>query len=124
VSHLDDWHRVTTKNIINQGGAGLLQKYKSSKSKLFQTNYPEHNWNFNKQKNTRSSGFWKSKRNQREFMDSLGKILGIRYLDEWYNITTDKIISNNGKGLLKRYNCSIYKLLQTVYFSNGATYLS
>jgi hypothetical protein len=40
----------TTTNIINQGGAGLLQKYRCSKSKLFQTNYPEHSWNFSKQK--------------------------------------------------------------------------
>lgn len=49
---MQDWYRVTWKDIQEKGGSGLLDKYRGSPSQLVQTVYPEHVWNMSKLKKT------------------------------------------------------------------------
>ena len=58
---------------------------------------------------------WNSLDNQRLFINELGDTLGVKKIDDWYSITTRQIRKLGGGGILKRYNGSLYTLLQTVY---------
>ena len=41
---MDDWYRITKRDIIINGGGALLNKHNSSPSKLLESVYPEHKW--------------------------------------------------------------------------------
>src|SRR5690349_8425763 len=61
-------------------------------------------------------GFWEKKENQKWFFHWLGKRLGYKDLDDWYNVTTRDIIRHGGGGLLKGcYNGSVSQTMQGVY---------
>jgi len=52
--------------------------------------YPDFDWiiwKFNHVPN----GFWKEKRNHRKFFDWVGKQLGFKSFEDWYNITHEDI---------------------------------
>ncbi len=51
--------------------------------------------------------------NQRDFLDRIGKELNVN--DGWYTITAKTLRDHGAAGLLKKYNDSPSKLLQTVY---------
>ena len=46
---------------------------------------------------------------------NLFKKLGYTTMDDWYKIKLQKVMDNNGNGLIKRYNSSCIKLLTSVY---------
>lgn len=71
-------------------------------------------------------GFWKLKENQKKFLDKLGKELGIKGHEDWYNITTKEVEHKGGTikpyfpifqgyGLLEQHNHSLARALQYVY---------
>ena len=61
-------------------------------------------------------GFWKKKENQKKFFDWLGKELGYKTLDDWYNITISIIDKHGGGSMLDTfYNGSPSKALKAVY---------
>lgn len=116
---MDDWYNVTKEDIHKHGGVGLLnQYYNSSSSKALQAIYPEHNW-IPWRFGYTPHGFWETKDNHRRFFDWLGKQLGYREMDDWYNVTLEDIYNHGGQGLLSDYyNSSPSKALQAVYPEN------
>ncbi len=73
---------------------------------------PNDNPNIGKLSNTVQKGYWNNISNQRSFLDDLVKRLNIKGMQ---NITAKILQENKGSGLLDKYNCSLSKLLQTVY---------
>ena len=69
------------------GGVGLLVKYEGSLIALLKAVYAEHNWLPWKFKKN-SNHFWSDMKNRRNFMDAVGKELGIKEMSDWYKITT------------------------------------
>lgn len=60
-------------------------------------------------KNTKQqpAGFFKTKENQKHFINELGRKLGFNGVSDWYKITTKDIRSYGGRALLAQYNdCS------------------
>ena len=54
---MDEWYKVTAKDIIENGGSRVLTAFASSPSKLFQCIYPEYTWKLSRQgESTRSFG--------------------------------------------------------------------
>ena len=46
---VEDWYKLTSKNIEDNGGCTLLtEKYNDSTFQLLQAVYPEHKWNSNR----------------------------------------------------------------------------
>jgi len=43
-NQMDDWYKVTVKNIEEKGGTGLLIRYGNSIFKLISCTYPEYVW--------------------------------------------------------------------------------
>ena len=63
--------------------------------------------------------------NQRNFLDEFGKQLGFKQMNDWYNITSKKIIENGGSGLLNKYGNSPSKLIMSIYeIINGNNLIS
>src|SRR5688500_5103672 len=76
--HMDDWYRVTLKDIYKHGGKGILYRcYNGSPSKALQTVYPEHNWTLWRFGRT-PKGFWEKSENRRNFFDWLAHHLGFK----------------------------------------------
>eukprot|EP01114_Cavostelium_apophysatum_P019887 TRINITY_DN6524_c0_g1_i1.p1 TRINITY_DN6524_c0_g1~~TRINITY_DN6524_c0_g1_i1.p1 ORF type:complete len:431 (+),score=67.85 TRINITY_DN6524_c0_g1_i1:54-1346(+) len=62
-----------------------------------------------------SSGHWKNIRNQRSYLDSISKKLGVKHWEDWYHIGYDEIIENGGSSLLDHYKHSLTKAVITAY---------
>ena len=68
------------------GGGSLLTVYYSSMPKLLSAVYPDHDWSANYFFRV-PRNHWKDIKNQREYMDLMGKELKIKELSDWYNVT-------------------------------------
>ena len=112
---VNDWNRLTREDVTMWKGNTMLAKYyRGSPLKALQTLYPEVNWldwNFEKVR----SGFWKDLSNCRMFLDWLGQQLGVKSMDDWYNITKDTMIQKGAGSLLRKYDSSPAKMLTSVY---------
>jgi len=64
------------EKILSLGGRGALEPYNKSLSSLLKAVYPEKEWDLSRFEKMRN-GFWSSVERQREFMDKIGKELGI-----------------------------------------------
>ncbi len=62
-----------------------------------------------------SEQIWENKRVQVQFMNTIGKQLGIRQLDDWYTTNRSQIEQLGGSKLLRVVGGSLFKLLSTVY---------
>jgi hypothetical protein len=121
ITQQEDWYSITSKQIYERGGGSLLDKYGSSPSKLIQTVYQDHQWNEYKfRRNPKGSsaklaGYWTNLENQRNFLNSLGKKLGIKDLTDWYAITRKQICENGGASLLGMYNNSPGRFISSIF---------
>lgn len=60
--NFDDWYQISTKDIRNFGGRGLLYFHKESIFSVLATAYPEHNWQLWKFKQA-PRNFWNDEKN-------------------------------------------------------------
>lgn len=114
LKRMEDWYKVTWKEIQDNGGTHLLRKYGSSPSELIQKVYPEYPW-VSQRLQTFPKGYWNSEENQKDFLDWLGKKLGFVKVEDWYTITGKEIKEKGGSGLIRKYRESPFKLLQAIY---------
>ena len=110
---INAWYGVTQKQIYENGGVSLLNKYGWSRSKLVMAVYDTLQWqqsHFNTQQ-----GYWNNKNNQRDFMDQLGNRLEYKEINAWHTVTAKQIHENGGVTLLNKYGNSPSKLVMAVY---------
>ena len=58
---------------------------------------------------------WDQKRNRKIFFEQLGKQLGYKTFDDWYNVTLELIHKNGGKWVPKYFRGSPSKALLDIY---------
>lgn len=81
----------------------------------------------------RSWGYWNDKHTQKEFLEAIGKKLGIECtyaplshsifvfsaccaaLDDWNGVTVKQVLAFGGAGLLFRYQNSLMDVLSAMY---------
>ena len=112
---VDDWYKITRKDIINNYGCNLIWKY-GSLIKILNTVYPKYKWlpwKFNKVGN----GKWKDPYFQKDYIVWLGKeVLGYTTREDWYKITIKDIVNNYGKCLVCHHmSKGIYGLIKSIY---------
>ena len=115
---MEDWYKVTGKDILDAGGGGLLMKYyENSIKNLLKAVYSEHNsiWEKEWLFNCTTRNFWDKHENQRLYCDWLSTELNYKKIEDWYNISARIINNNKGSGLLDKYNSSPLALLKVVY---------
>ena len=113
---MDDWYKISSKDIQNNYGNGLLAcYYNNSPIKLVTSIYPNYNWVIWKFIMV-PLGYWKYDiKHRKEYMDWLGKELGYTTMDDWYKISKKDIYNNYGRGLTCYYNNSHIKLVTSIY---------
>jgi len=111
----EDWGKVSQQTLLENHGSSLLGIYFTLR-KALSVNFPETEWkkewfvhSFKYEK-----GFWKSKENHKQFLDSLKTKLEIKKPQDWGKITARKFVSYDGGSLMNNYG-SIMKALQSVY---------
>jgi hypothetical protein len=102
------------KHFKDNRGAGLLAEYyKDSPILAVQTlidHYDFKPWIFKKVQ----QGFWRKTDIQKQYLIWLAQRLGYQKHSDWYKITVYSLIKNKGRGLLKQYNDSPIKVVQTL----------
>ena len=118
LSKLEDWHQISRRKIIDNGGYTLvLYSYSNDKKKLLTSIYPNFPWKFEtSQQLIKKNSYFKSIENQREFMCSLYEKFELTSMEDWLKISKNKIISNGGRALvLLCYSNDIKQLLSAVF---------
>ena len=113
---VEAWYKVSNKSAIGFGGAALLAKHRNSLIRLLATFRPDVAWEPLKFGRV-PRNYWDSKENQRTFLDDLAGQLGVDSgnREGWYTVSTAKLRTFGGGGLLKLHKGSLYSLLKTVY---------
>ncbi len=63
----------------------------------------------------RPNGFWQNDYNVREYMTRLQAVLGYQVIEDWYKVSQRDFMSNDGGGLMNRFNASPVQLLEHIY---------
>jgi len=116
---LDGFYSVSADDFHKHHGSYLLSKYGESPYQLIVSLYPELEsrllpWRF-----VRAPGkFWESLDNRKKYLfwlcESLGMKEGRTSPEEWYAITREDFLQNDGSYLLSRYGNSPYALLNSI----------
>ena len=109
-----EWKNITVAEFRSfEGGSAILQYYDSFFDML-KTIYPEYDWNMFSDVQRVSRGFWKSKENQKKFMDEVSNRLGHTCLDDWNSVTIEQFQKQGGYQLLNIYG-SLSNILEELY---------
>jgi hypothetical protein len=108
----EDWYGLKKRDLP---GSSLILSLYGSIAELFKQTYPEHEWNTWQFTGALKNGYWGDKKNQKDFMKWLGKQLGFKTMEDWYNITRKDIMDNGGATLLLKHRGSPSKLVTSVY---------
>lgn len=101
VRRLEDWYRVTIKDVARHGGDRLLSRYGYCLLPIMSSLYPEHDWK--PWLYTRVPvGFWRNRGNRRSYMRWLGEQLGFRKAEDWYRVTYRDFQEHGGNKPLAR----------------------
>jgi len=109
-----DWYNITQIIFSKNYGSGLLNQYNNSPINTIGSLFPDYNWLEWKFRVTRPH-FWKDKKNQKKYINWLGKKLGYTTMEDWYKISAKNMSKNHGSGLLNQYNSSPAKIVMTLF---------
>jgi hypothetical protein len=112
VKELDDWYKVPRKE-AQQRATFIFDYYKGSLFQALQKLYPHHNWNADKFIKP-LSGHYTDEINQRNRLEAIGKELGVKVLDDWYNVSQDEV-RKRANFIHDYYNNSILLALEKLY---------
>eukprot|EP01114_Cavostelium_apophysatum_P008516 TRINITY_DN2104_c1_g2_i1.p1 TRINITY_DN2104_c1_g2~~TRINITY_DN2104_c1_g2_i1.p1 ORF type:complete len:464 (+),score=142.11 TRINITY_DN2104_c1_g2_i1:652-2043(+) len=112
----EDWYQVKLGDLkAFYGVENIIEKdYQASLYNALSKIYPEHNWQFWKFVHCPNE-LWEDKENQRHFLDSIGENLGIKNVEDWYQVSKDDIRQHLGGKLLKMYGEDVAKMVKSVY---------
>eukprot|EP01114_Cavostelium_apophysatum_P015049 TRINITY_DN4029_c0_g1_i1.p1 TRINITY_DN4029_c0_g1~~TRINITY_DN4029_c0_g1_i1.p1 ORF type:complete len:863 (+),score=120.67 TRINITY_DN4029_c0_g1_i1:176-2764(+) len=109
-----DWEKVKTEDLLSRGGAGLLNHYNGSLYKALQSLFPEDNWTETDFKKV-PTGYWSNPQHQKRFLELVAEELQIKDKAGWQNLKISQVLSKGGRGLLRIFDNSLYKLLANVF---------
>lgn len=95
----EDWYKLRKQDIIDCGGRGLLDHFRSSPRLFVSSMFPGHDW---KQWKFAAGGrsVWSASASRREFFDWAQSELGLKALDGWYSVPAEDVHSLGGSSLL------------------------
>ena len=113
---MEDWYKITQKDINSNYGGGLVNNYyNDSPIQFLKSVFPEESWLPWKFTRTYRST-WKDKQIHKDYAIWLGEELNYKNMEDWYKITKKDIHSNYGCGLLcDYYNDSPSQFLKSVF---------
>src|SRR5438128_2224085 len=107
-------HKFST-NTLFSSQSGSVPKFLHLSSQISvvsqQKLYPQHKWN-SVQFSTIPRGYWNDEDNQRNYLDKIGRELGVKEMDDWYNVSVDEV---KRKASFISYYDSLFDALQKLY---------
>jgi len=108
----DDWYKISQDLISKNFGGGLLtSRYSASPIKAIKDLMPEFNW-LDWKFIVVPQSFWESKKNRNKYINWLGKELGYKKYEDWYNIDTYLFRKNYSGAFLNFYAGSAIKAIK------------
>ena len=126
LNSLDDWMNISIKIIKNNGGKKLLKNYQNNLQLLFTSIYPDHHFQYRNNENENEKklpsgkqkkiSYFKSKENQRKFLNDLFIQFKLKSFDDWKKISPKIIKKYGGKRLIEKiYKNDLISLFQSIY---------
>ena len=110
----DDWYRVTGDDIrSNYGAAMLASYYKGSYIRALLDVFDEVQWQPWRFR-TIPDGFFSDPKNGIAYLKWLGRTLGFKKLEDWYNLTWEMLIAHRG-GVLFHTAGSVPSVVRLLY---------
>ena len=104
---MSDWYRLTYQDMAKHHGSGLANIWwHSSPVEAVQKCFPAYDWE-EWQFVQVPMAFWTTPHNRRRYMAWLGRQLGFRQAEDWYQVTTVDFQRHRGGTLLLRYRSSV-----------------
>ena len=119
LNSLDEWLTIKRNNI----GHILTIYYGRNLPNLLRSIYPYYPWDFSSLK-IKSSEYFKSIENQRDFMNELFIKFKLISIGDWIDIPQVKIARNKGANLIQIYKKDMKSLLQSIYPNYPWNFLS
>jgi len=84
---MEDWYRLTTRDLIDNSGAGLLAIHNESLKSLLESVFPNHNWQFWLLVRA-PTGYWNDKKEAKKWLAWAGEELEVKDTSDWYSVPT------------------------------------
>ena len=91
LNSLDDWLNIKRIKIKKNGGKRILKEYENKMNFLLSSIYPNHPWNFNKEKMGKRDKNLKLKKEQKK-MDFYFVKLKLKTLDDWLSLSKSNLL--------------------------------
>eukprot|EP01125_Pyxidicula_operculata_P015770 TRINITY_DN5380_c0_g1_i1.p1 TRINITY_DN5380_c0_g1~~TRINITY_DN5380_c0_g1_i1.p1 ORF type:complete len:377 (-),score=49.90 TRINITY_DN5380_c0_g1_i1:114-1244(-) len=119
INNVDSLYKLSSQDIINNHGAGIMKHYQNSPIKLLMDLIPDNTWKpylFSRVPHK----YWTTRENHLEFVKYLEEKLGIvDSKDGWYCVSVKDIEKYGGRYFLQYYDYSIQKMITTLYPEYG-----
>ena len=113
LNSIDDWMKLTQKQIKQTNGHSLLSKYSIYDIKCIACPEIKSLYPKNKHLIKRSKGYWDNHENVQLFFKDLQSKLNFHSIDDWNRISINQIKSFGGSGLFSKY--SLFDLLNIAF---------
>jgi hypothetical protein len=101
----EDWYQLSKQHLLERHGSRLLAQFGSSPCAIVQDAWPQYRWLEWRFRQVRQ-GFWDDPANRHRYMGWLGKQLGFRRLEDWYQLSKQPMTEYYGGGLLAQFSDS------------------
>lgn len=111
-----DWSKVSTKDLVAEGGGGLLQHYSSFWAALkdvYKDDFPNFSWRAEECRSVMPRDYWKSDEHVKSFIEKVGQELCVTRKEDWYRVSYEQLVELGGSALLKRLKLA--DMLQLAY---------
>eukprot|EP01122_Echinamoeba_exundans_P017035 TRINITY_DN8836_c0_g1_i1.p1 TRINITY_DN8836_c0_g1~~TRINITY_DN8836_c0_g1_i1.p1 ORF type:complete len:344 (-),score=54.35 TRINITY_DN8836_c0_g1_i1:1059-2090(-) len=112
VRSLDEWYLKSGDDIVDLGGRTLLKRYKSSLATMLRNIYKDHTWEewrFAATPKKPSSDYVTG------LLNSAGQQLGVKSMEDWYNISSLDFQRVAGRSYNRRDSGSLIEMLRLGY---------
>jgi hypothetical protein len=109
VKELDDWYSVPAMSVLR--GLNFMKSHRSLFNALKKF-YPDHNWDPLRFSRIPKGSYTQSM--QRAALERLGKQLGVKELDDWYSVSSERV-KRSLTFINNVYHSSLYNALKTLY---------
>src|SRR4051812_10666643 len=106
-------HKFSTNTIVLATQSGSMPKFLQSSHRVSLVSCQQHKWNL-LHFSTVPRGYWKVEDNQRNYLNKIGRELGVKEMDDWYNVCIDEV-KRRAIFIHHYYNNSLFTTLQKLY---------
>eukprot|EP01122_Echinamoeba_exundans_P013866 TRINITY_DN6123_c0_g1_i2.p1 TRINITY_DN6123_c0_g1~~TRINITY_DN6123_c0_g1_i2.p1 ORF type:complete len:408 (-),score=47.96 TRINITY_DN6123_c0_g1_i2:418-1641(-) len=93
---LEDWYSIKIGQLETKYSMRpVLERYSRSLSRALSSLYPDHSWEEWRFNRKTPRGFWNDVKNQRRFLQSVGKKIGVVSMEDWYRVELKSVAAQS-----------------------------